>query len=197
MKRINLLIVLPLLGALLGGCADDKALDATANHGELDVHPASDQPPFSSTGHDVGRLPEAKIKELTKDLDPLELEVTCMSGTERAFTGELWNNKKDGVYLCKVCSLPLFESGTKFESGTGWPSFFRPYDPEHIEEIKDTSHGMVRIEVRCRRSGTHLGHRFPDGPKPTGQRYCINSASLEFVKSGEPLPAAAQPARKP
>jgi len=89
------------------------------------------------------------------------------------------------VYACRLCGLPLFQSETKFESGTGWPSFFEPFDPEHIRSIRDTSHGMIRTEIRCRRCDGHLGHVFPDGPAPTGLRYCLNSASLRFVPAGE------------
>ena len=142
----------------------------------------------SASGYDITPLPEEKIAELTKDLDPHELNVTCMSGTEYAFTGKYWNWHEEGTYVCKVCGLPLFKSDTKFDSGTGWPSFFQPFDPDHIAELRDDTHGMVRTEVRCARSGTHLGHVFDDGPKPTRLRYCINSASLDFVPKGRPLP---------
>src|SRR5690606_6215831 len=104
---------------------------------------------------------------------------------------------KTGVYVCRLCALPLFRSAAKFDSGTGWPSFYEGFAKGHIEELEDRSHGMVRVEIRCQRCGGHLGHVFPDGPPPTGLRYCLNSVSLEFVEEGRPLPrrVAADPER--
>lgn len=115
-------------------------------------------------------------KRLTKE----QFFVLRRQGTERAFTGELLNNKKQGTYHCAACKLPLFSSETKFNSGTGWPSFYQPIKENHIGRLEDTALGMIRTEVLCARCGGHLGHVFPDGPKPTGLRYCLNSVSLEF-----------------
>jgi peptide-methionine (R)-S-oxide reductase len=118
--------------------------------------------------------------ELRERLSPLEWHVTQEAGTERAFTGEYWDAHDPGVYRCLVCEAPLFSSKTKFESGTGWPSFWEALDPDAVETTTDTSHGMVRTEARCARCGAHLGHVFPDGPRPTGDRFCMNSASLRL-----------------
>jgi peptide-methionine (R)-S-oxide reductase len=115
-------------------------------------------------------------------LSPQAFQVLRQQGTERAFTGEYWDNKEEGVYKCRGCQLPLFSSETKFKSGTGWPSFYTPIDKNNIAEEVDNSYGMRRVEVHCARCGGHQGHVFSDGPKPTGLRYCINSISLQFEK---------------
>lgn len=118
--------------------------------------------------------------EWKKELNADEYYVLRQKGTERAFTGDLWDNKKTGIYTCAACNLPLFESSTKFKSGTGWPSFYQPIDEQSVAEETDYTLGMSRVEVLCARCDGHLGHVFPDGPKPSGLRYCINSVSLNF-----------------
>ena len=118
-------------------------------------------------------------------LTPEQYAVTRQGATERAFTGAYWDHHEEGVYRCVCCGEPLFESGTKFDSGTGWPSFTRPVDPDGVAEEVDRSHGMVRVEVRCGSCEAHLGHVFPDGPPDTGLRYCINSAALDFEPGGD------------
>ena len=111
-----------------------------------------------------------------------EFAVCRQKGTERAFTGEYYNEKSSGQYLCRCCGEMLFDSGAKYDSGSGWPSFFKPVNDEVIEEHADKSHGMIRVEITCQKCGSHLGHVFPDGPRPTGMRYCVNSLSLKFNK---------------
>jgi peptide-methionine (R)-S-oxide reductase len=149
----------------------------------------------SKSGFDLGPLPAAQRERLARGLSQEERRVLLDHGTEPPFCGGLLNNKQAGVYACRLCGLPLFRSTTKFESHTGWPSFYEPFDPEHITSVRDISYGMERVEIRCKRCDGHLGHVFPDGPRPTGLRYCLNSASLQFVADGVPLPREAAAGR--
>jgi peptide methionine sulfoxide reductase msrA/msrB len=150
---------------------------------------------YSKSNYDITPYSPEKVKELASKLDPETYKITQSAGTERAFCGTLLDNKKSGTYVCVVCGLPLFSSEHKFNSGTGWPSFYREFDPEHVSRIEDRSHGMARVEIDCARCGSHLGHVFDDGPKPTGERHCLNSASLLFYEKGEEMPAESQPVK--
>jgi len=142
----------------------------------------------SRSGFDITPLSSDRVAALAADFTAEERHVILHQGTERPFCGLFLDNKQPGAYACRLCGLPLFASDAKFESGTGWPSFFQPFDREHITEITDRSHGMARVEIRCKRCDAHLGHVFDDGPAPTHQRYCLNSVSMRFVPAGEPLP---------
>jgi peptide-methionine (R)-S-oxide reductase len=142
----------------------------------------------SPSGFDLTPPSDAERARLEAGLSDEERRVLLHHGTEAPFCGGLLNQKKAGVYCCRLCGLPLFRQDTKFESGTGWPSFTAPVDPKHVAGVEDNSYGMRRIETRCARCGSHQGHVFPDGPRPTGLRYCINSVSLSFVGEGEALP---------
>lgn len=124
-------------------------------------------------------------EEWKKQLTAEQYRITRYAGTERAFCGNLLDNKKEGVYTCVCCRLPLFASDSKFNSGTGWPSFFQPICKENVSEKADATHGMIRVEINCARCDAHLGHVFDDGPRPTGLRFCLNSESLDFTEKGE------------
>ena len=143
---------------------------------------------MSETGEKT--IPDGNVEERSDDewreiLTPEQYRVLRQKGTEHPFTGQFWNHHADGSYACAACRQELFASSTKFESGCGWPSFYDALDQGSVRFVRDSSHGMARTEVVCARCGGHLGHVFDDGPRPTGQRYCINSASLNFKPSGD------------
>jgi peptide-methionine (R)-S-oxide reductase len=142
---------------------------------------------FSDSGKKEGSAKVDKVvlsdEEWKKKLSPEEFDVARKAGTEQAFTGRYWNNHEKGIYRCVCCANALFSSDTKFESGTGWPSFWAPLDRKNVEQNTDRSLGMVRNEVKCTQCDAHLGHLFDDGPQPTGLRYCMNSVSMKFIKA--------------
>lgn len=172
-RRVSLTLVI----GLLVGCTSDPT-----NGQSAEPSPAE---PVTRAPADWSSWTKPSEAELKARLSDLEFEVTQRSGTERAFTGPYWDNKAHGIYVDIVSGEPLFSSLDKFKSGTGWPSFTRPLAGVEIQEIKDASHGMVRVEVRSKHADSHLGHVFTDGPQPTGLRYCINGSSLRFVPAAE------------
>ena len=140
--------------------------------------------PQSSAGYDLVPLSAAEREQHAARLTPEQRRILLAHGTEAPFCGGLLDNKQAGLYACALCGLPLFSSHDKFESGSGWPSFFQPVDRAHLCYLRDISHGMIRVEIRCTRCDGHLGHVFPDGPPPTRERYCLNSEAMAFFPEG-------------
>lgn len=174
---------------IIGGCNPPSSAESPNPPMKEERDDATMTKPVSKSGYDITPLTREKVAELASKLSPEAYEITQKAGTERAFCGGLLDNKKEGIYACAVCDLPLFSSEHKFNSGTGWPSFHSEFDPQHVTRHSDTAYGMVRTEINCARCGAHLGHVFDDGPPPTGERHCLNSASLNFYEKGtEPKP---------
>lgn len=195
MKRRHLTTLISIaFTSLVVGCQTSGADDKPSRGDGKNRGTEKSMTQFSKSGYDITHYSKEKVAELAKKLDPEAFRITQKADTERAFCGTLLDNKKEGMYVCVVCGLPLFSSEHKFTSGTGWPSFFREFDSDHVARKTDRSHGMARVEINCARCNAHLGHVFDDGPKPTGERHCLNSASLKFIEKGQPLPPESKPA---
>ncbi|MEM8836434.1 MAG: bifunctional methionine sulfoxide reductase B/A protein [Planctomycetota bacterium] len=185
-----------LIGIALGAGGALVSLNGAGPSIQGDVMPtshATDLPVYSDSGHDITPLPRETVEKLAEKLSDEARKIMLNDGTEPPFCGGLLDNKQEGTYCCALCSLPLFSSDAKFDSGSGWPSFFQPVDVAHIHTKEDRSYGMVRTEIECERCRGHLGHVFQDGPKPTGLRFCLNGQAMVFFANGEALPPAAQP----
>ncbi|MCA9282603.1 MAG: bifunctional methionine sulfoxide reductase B/A protein [Phycisphaerales bacterium] len=172
----------------IGGGMDDIEFSTIGATDDM-----ANKPRYSKSAYDITPLTSDEIKTRAEKLTDEQRRVLLNKGTEQAFCGNLLDNHKEGFYACALCGLPLFSSDSKFDSGSGWPSFFKPFDKDHIHYESDNSLGMQRVEILCARCTGHLGHLFHDGPNPTGLRYCLNSESLTFFEKGEDLPAESMP----
>jgi len=189
---VSLSLFIVSCGALASGDGAHVVTNAS-NQSSKESDP--NMPSYSKSGYDITPLSRDKVEALAQKLTPEQYRITQDAGTEPAFCGTLLDNKKDGMYVCVVCGLPLFSSEHKFNSKTGWPSFFQPFDAAHVTEKTDKTYGMTRVEINCARCGSHLGHVFNDGPPPTGMRHCLNSESLNFIEKGQDVPAQSQPVK--
>lgn len=192
-------LILAILGCKPASSQVDETSDGKVVHasdrvrtGE-NVQKDKSGPWYSKSGYDITPLPREEVVELASKLDAEAYSITQSAETERPFCGRFEDSKKDGIYTCTVCGLPLFSSENKFDSGTGWPSFYREIDRQHVARRTDRNHGLDRTEINCARCGAHLGHVFDDGPKPTGERHCLNSASLKFHEKYAELPPESRP----